>query len=91
MNTIKILLIGSHGRTGRLIARRLHDEGIGFRALLRKSAHKTSSRRWARRSSAAIWPTIFLIPSTILRTSSTRQALPKLKACNRSARSIATR
>jgi uncharacterized protein YbjT (DUF2867 family) len=39
--TMKVLLIGAHGRTGRLIARRLHDETIPFRALLRKSAHKS--------------------------------------------------
>jgi uncharacterized protein YbjT (DUF2867 family) len=41
MNAMKVLLIGAHGRTGRLIAARLHDEGIAFRTLLRKSAHKS--------------------------------------------------
>ncbi|SAK49297.1 YhfK-like protein [Caballeronia hypogeia] len=41
MKTLKVLLIGAHGRTGCLIARRLHDEAITFRALLRKSAHKS--------------------------------------------------
>ncbi|MFM0049924.1 SDR family oxidoreductase [Caballeronia grimmiae] len=43
MKAMKVLLIGAHGRTGRLIARRLHDEGIAFRALLRKSAQKSES------------------------------------------------
>lgn len=41
MKAMKVLLIGAHGRTGRLIARRLHDEAIPFRAMLRKSAHKS--------------------------------------------------
>ncbi|WP_277185521.1 SDR family oxidoreductase [Caballeronia sp. BR00000012568055] len=41
MNAIKVLLIGAHGRTGRLIARRLHDEALPFRAMLRRSAHKS--------------------------------------------------
>ncbi len=41
MNAIKVLLIGAHGRTGRHIAQRLHDEAIPFRAFLRKSAHKS--------------------------------------------------
>ncbi|BAN22699.1 SDR family oxidoreductase [Caballeronia insecticola] len=41
MKTLKVLLIGAHGRTGRLIARRLHDEAMPFRAMLRKSAHKS--------------------------------------------------
>jgi uncharacterized protein YbjT (DUF2867 family) len=41
MNTLKVLLIGAHGRTGRLIARRLHEEAMPFRAMLRKSAHKS--------------------------------------------------
>ncbi|WP_232316738.1 NAD(P)H-binding protein [Candidatus Burkholderia verschuerenii] len=38
---MKVLLIGAHGRTGRLIARRLHEQAVPFRALLRKSAHKS--------------------------------------------------
>jgi uncharacterized protein YbjT (DUF2867 family) len=37
---MKVLLIGAHGRTGRHIARQLQHEGIAFKALLRKSAHK---------------------------------------------------
>lgn len=41
MTTRKVLLIGAHGRTGRLIAQRLHDEAVLFRAMLRKSAHKS--------------------------------------------------
>ncbi|SAK68812.1 YhfK-like protein [Caballeronia pedi] len=41
MTTLKVLLIGAHGRTGRLIAQRLHDEAMPFRAMLRKSAHKS--------------------------------------------------
>jgi uncharacterized protein YbjT (DUF2867 family) len=41
MKTPKVLLIGAHGRTGRLIAQRLHTESIPFRAMLRKSAHKS--------------------------------------------------
>jgi uncharacterized protein YbjT (DUF2867 family) len=41
MKTLKVLLIGAHGRTGRLIAARLHDEALPFRAMLRKSAHKS--------------------------------------------------
>jgi uncharacterized protein YbjT (DUF2867 family) len=41
MNATKVLLIGAHGRTGRLIARRLHDETLPFRAMLRRSAHKS--------------------------------------------------
>ncbi|SAK94972.1 SDR family oxidoreductase [Caballeronia ptereochthonis] len=41
MKTLKVLLIGAHGRTGRLIARRLHEESLPFRAMLRKSAHKS--------------------------------------------------
>ncbi|MDR5854108.1 SDR family oxidoreductase [Caballeronia sp. LZ062] len=41
MKAMKVLLIGAHGRTGRHVARRLHEEGIPFRALLRKSAHKS--------------------------------------------------
>lgn len=41
MNAMKVLLIGAHGRTGRHIAQRLHDEAVPFRALLRKSAHKS--------------------------------------------------
>lgn len=41
MKAMKVLLIGAHGRTGCLIARRLHDEAIPFRAMLRKSAHKS--------------------------------------------------
>jgi uncharacterized protein YbjT (DUF2867 family) len=40
MKAMKVLLIGAHGRTGRHIARQLQGEGIPFRALLRKSAHK---------------------------------------------------
>ena len=41
MKPLKILLIGAHGRTGRLIARHLHDDAIPFRAMLRKSAHRS--------------------------------------------------
>ena len=41
MKTLKVLLIGAHGRSGRLIAARLRDEAIPFRAMLRKSAHKS--------------------------------------------------
>jgi uncharacterized protein YbjT (DUF2867 family) len=41
MKPLKVLLIGAHGRTGRLIAQRLHDEAIPFRAMLRKSAHRS--------------------------------------------------
>ncbi|AQG98141.1 NAD-dependent dehydratase [Burkholderia sp. KK1] len=41
MKTLKVLLIGAHGRTGRLIAARLHEEAIPLRAMLRKSAHKS--------------------------------------------------
>ncbi|GAB5100400.1 NAD(P)H-binding protein [Caballeronia sp. LP006] len=41
MKTMKVLLIGAHGRTGRLIAQGLHDHAAPFRALLRKSAHKS--------------------------------------------------
>ncbi|WP_250512617.1 SDR family oxidoreductase [Caballeronia sp. INDeC2] len=41
MKPLKVLLIGAHGRTGRLIAQRLHAESIPFRAMLRKSAHKS--------------------------------------------------
>ena len=41
MKTLKVLLIGAHGRTGRLIAQRLHDEAMPFRAMLRRSAHKS--------------------------------------------------
>jgi uncharacterized protein YbjT (DUF2867 family) len=38
---MKVLLIGAHGRTGRHIARQLHAEAIAFKAMLRKSAHKS--------------------------------------------------
>ena len=41
MKPLKVLLIDAHGRTGRLIAQRLHDEAIPFRAMLRKSAHRS--------------------------------------------------
>ncbi|SPB17624.1 YhfK-like protein [Caballeronia novacaledonica] len=41
MKTLKVLLIGAHGRTGRLIAGRLHEAATPFRAMLRKSAHKS--------------------------------------------------
>ncbi|SAK42265.1 YhfK-like protein [Caballeronia temeraria] len=41
MKTLKVLLIGAHGRTGRLIAKRLHHDAVPFRAMLRKSAHKS--------------------------------------------------
>jgi uncharacterized protein YbjT (DUF2867 family) len=41
MKTLKVLLIGAHGRTGRLIAARLHEDAMPFRAMLRKSAHKS--------------------------------------------------
>jgi uncharacterized protein YbjT (DUF2867 family) len=41
MNTLKVLLIGAHGRTGRLVAARLRDDAMPFRAMLRKSAHKS--------------------------------------------------
>lgn len=41
MNSLKVLLIGAHGRTGRLIAERLHRQAMPFRAMLRKSAHKS--------------------------------------------------
>jgi uncharacterized protein YbjT (DUF2867 family) len=41
MKPPKVLLIGAHGRTGRLIAQRLHHESLPFRAMLRKSAHKS--------------------------------------------------
>jgi uncharacterized protein YbjT (DUF2867 family) len=37
---MKILLIGAHGRTGRLIARQLREASLPFRVLLRQSAHK---------------------------------------------------
>ncbi len=35
MTTMKVLLIGAHGRTGRLIARRLHEEAVPFRVTRR--------------------------------------------------------
>ncbi|KND55129.1 hypothetical protein BPUN_3028 [Candidatus Paraburkholderia kirkii] len=41
MKTLKVLLIGAHGRTGGLVARRLHDAAIPFRAMLRKSVHRS--------------------------------------------------
>jgi len=41
MKAMKVLLIGAHGRTGRFVARRLHEEGVPFRALLRKSGHRS--------------------------------------------------
>lgn len=41
MLAMKVLLIGAHGRTGRPVARKLHQHGIAFRALLRKSAQKS--------------------------------------------------
>ncbi|MDR5738790.1 MULTISPECIES: SDR family oxidoreductase [unclassified Caballeronia] len=41
MKAMKVLLIGAHGRTGRPVARRLHEQRIPFCALLRKSAQKS--------------------------------------------------
>jgi uncharacterized protein YbjT (DUF2867 family) len=41
MSAMKVLLIGAHGRTGQIIARRLYEESLPFRAFLRKSAHKS--------------------------------------------------
>jgi uncharacterized protein YbjT (DUF2867 family) len=38
--SMKILLIGAHGRTGRHIARQLREASLPFRVLLRKSAHR---------------------------------------------------
>jgi uncharacterized protein YbjT (DUF2867 family) len=38
--SMKVLLIGAHGRTGRHIARELQREAIPFKVMLRKSAHK---------------------------------------------------
>jgi uncharacterized protein YbjT (DUF2867 family) len=41
MSVMKVLLIGAHGRTGGIIARRLYEESWPYRAFLRKSAHKS--------------------------------------------------
>lgn len=90
MKTMKVLLIGAHGRTGRLIAQGLHDHAAPFRALLRKSAHKSEF--------AALGAEIVLgdldqdfshvfddITHVIYAA-----GRPRAKACTRNARSIAT-